>query len=74
MVFLFCSDGLHDCVAADDITAIVTLGPDAAAVRLIQAALDAGGPDNVSVIVARVDGSDATVDDRQRPSTSPAGG
>jgi PPM family protein phosphatase len=52
--FLLCSDGLHDCVAAEAIGANLELPPDVAAPALIKAALDAGAPDNVSVVVARV--------------------
>lgn len=49
---LLCTDGLTDVVSDQQIAA--TLGkssPSAAAERLVQAALAAGGPDNVSVMV-----------------------
>jgi serine/threonine protein phosphatase PrpC len=51
---LICSDGLHACVPEERIAAILRDTPDLQAVTksLIQAALAAGGPDNVTVIVA----------------------
>jgi PPM family protein phosphatase len=52
---LICSDGLHACVPEDRIAAILRDTDDlqAATRSLIQAALAAGGPDNVTVIVAQ---------------------
>jgi protein phosphatase len=60
-VLLFCSDGLTEPLPDDDITAILAdhaTIPQDAAHELLRRALDAGGPDNVTVIVARyqVDG------------------
>jgi len=51
---LLCSDGLHGPVAEDTMAAILTaVGDiDRATHRLIEAALAAGGPDNVTVVVA----------------------
>jgi serine/threonine protein phosphatase PrpC len=51
---LLCSDGLHGPVSDETITAILTHTPDLADVSqaLIAAALAAGGPDNVTVVVA----------------------
>jgi protein phosphatase len=51
---LLCSDGLHGPVPDDAITAILTVSGDTAeaARALIAAALAAGGPDNVTVVVA----------------------
>jgi len=57
---LLCSDGLTDCVAEPEI--IVQLSaptPDVACQRLIAAALHNGAPDNVSVVVVRIDGAAA---------------
>jgi serine/threonine protein phosphatase PrpC len=50
---LLCSDGLSGEVADDDIAAILaeTAGAQARVERLIKAALEAGGKDNVTVIV-----------------------
>jgi protein phosphatase len=58
-LLLLCSDGLYGPVARDRIEATLNANPDdpaAAADRLVALALDAGGPDNVTVIVARFDG------------------
>ncbi len=54
-IILLCSDGLTEAVADDRIAAILTRdeAPKALANRLVEAALDSGAPDNVSVIVAR---------------------
>lgn len=53
-LFLLCSDGLTGMVDDGAIAAILTAAePEVAADRLIEAALAAGGRDNVSVIVVR---------------------
>jgi PPM family protein phosphatase len=51
---LICSDGLHGPVDEDTIAEILAgvAGTEQAARALIDAALDAGGPDNVTVVVA----------------------
>jgi protein phosphatase len=51
---LICSDGLHTCVPEERIAAILreTTDIQAATRTLIEAALAAGGPDNVTVVVA----------------------
>lgn len=53
---MLCSDGLTTCVSDDAIAAIMATSsdPQAMAAALVQAALDAGAPDNVSVIVVAV--------------------
>ncbi len=54
--FLLASDGLHGVVADKEIAAVL-LGeqdPARAAARLVQRANDAGGPDNITVVIARV--------------------
>lgn len=49
--FILCSDGLSDVVAANKILECLTVGSPADATRaLVNAALDAGGKDNVSVV------------------------
>jgi len=65
--WLLCSDGLSGVVSAETIadTLAQVADPAAAATRLVQLALRAGGPDNVTVIVADV------VDLDQPPSTTP---
>jgi protein phosphatase len=51
---MICSDGLHGCVSNDRIEAALrdTREVSAATQKLVQLALDAGGPDNVTVLVA----------------------
>lgn len=51
-VLLICSDGLWDMVADEDIEK--ALGQDASARDLYDIACRAGGPDNISVILAKV--------------------
>ena len=59
--FLICSDGLSDYVAAEAIAdALEGEDPDQVADALIQLALAAGAPDNVTVIVADVLDTGAT--------------
>ncbi len=59
--FLLCSDGLTDAVAEADIAGILRKldRPAAAAERLVDAANEAGGPDNITVIVVDVPPGDA---------------
>ena len=55
-VYLMCSDGLNDVVSDDEIRQIVEQNIDdlnAAARQLVTLANDRGGPDNISVILAR---------------------
>jgi len=51
---LLCTDGLHDLVEHDRISEIVRLHPDpkAASQALVDAALELGGRDNITVVVA----------------------
>ena len=55
---VLCSDGLSGQIKRDDIARVVTEEKDlvAACRRLIELANDAGGPDNITVIIARFDG------------------
>ena len=57
-LYLLCSDGLNDMIDDDCIARTLQADPDlqAVAARLVEEALDAGGQDNVSVILVRVDG------------------
>jgi PPM family protein phosphatase len=48
---LLCSDGLSDMVQEDGIERVLSTHPDDPTERLVAAALDAGGKDNVTVIV-----------------------
>jgi serine/threonine protein phosphatase PrpC len=56
---VLCSDGLSGQVRADEITRIVTEEKDlvSACQRMIDRANEMGGPDNITVIVARFDGA-----------------
>jgi protein phosphatase len=58
-VLVLCSDGLSGQVRADEITRIVTQEKDLAAAcqRMIDRANESGGPDNITVIVAKFDGA-----------------
>ena len=55
--FLLCSDGLTDMVIQAEIAALLSSGdaPEEQAEALVQAALEAGGRDNVTVVVVRVE-------------------
>lgn len=55
-LYLLCSDGLTDTLPDAEIRSILreAEGLDAAADRLVHAANEAGGPDNVTVVLARV--------------------
>ena len=57
-VYVLCSDGLCGPVTDPDIQRIVTGQPDlqTAANRLIEAANESGGPDNITVVLAKVMG------------------
>jgi PPM family protein phosphatase len=56
---VLCTDGLSGLVRPDEIAAVVTAeaDPGAACQHLIDRANENGGPDNITVIVARFDGS-----------------
>jgi PPM family protein phosphatase len=58
-VLVLCSDGLSGQVSKDEIARVVSQEPDLVAVckRLIDRANENGGPDNITVIAARFDGS-----------------
>lgn len=54
-VVLLCSDGLHSVVDEDRIAGVLSREstPERACTELVRAANDAGGRDNVTVVVAR---------------------
>jgi protein phosphatase len=58
-VVVLCSDGLSGQVTKDEIARVVSQEPDLVTVckRLIDRANENGGPDNITVIAARFDGS-----------------
>jgi protein phosphatase len=57
-LFLICSDGLSTMVEDDEIAAILRETPDLreCANKLVARANEAGGHDNITVVLARVDG------------------
>jgi protein phosphatase len=57
-VLLLCSDGLSQVVGDDEIRQAMSQSPDCLTMcdRLVGMANDRGGPDNVTVLVARIDG------------------
>jgi serine/threonine protein phosphatase PrpC len=62
--YVLCSDGLTDVVTDPEIAEVLAaMGPLEAARRLIDMALERGGPDNVTVQIARLAGDVASLDD-----------
>lgn len=57
-VLVLCSDGLSGQVRADEIARVVSNEPDLAAAcnKLIDLANESGGPDNITVVIARFEG------------------
>jgi protein phosphatase len=53
---LLCSDGLTDMVEDDEIEALLQRSPEDPTRTLLDAALDAGGLDNVTIVVVRLKG------------------
>jgi len=67
-VIVLCSDGLCDLVEDDELPALVEgLAPDRATERLIEVALERGGHDNITCIVAHWEGATYQEDDVQTP-------
>ncbi len=63
--FLVCSDGLSDYVLAADVTVATGEGdPQQACDRLVELALEAGAPDNVSCVVVEIVETAPAPDDR----------
>jgi len=56
--FILCSDGLHGVVKEEEMKEVAHMPIDAAADEFLRRALSRGAPDNVTVIVARVEVSD----------------
>lgn len=58
-VLVLCSDGLSGLVKPDQIARVVTeeTNPELAAERLVDLANASGGPDNITVVIARFDGT-----------------
>lgn len=78
-IVVLCSDGLHGPVEDDDIARMVlSLDPELAAERLIEMANEAGGPDNITVVIARFDAETSaaaapTIVDRAPARATPRG-
>jgi PPM family protein phosphatase len=70
---LLCSDGLSSMVSDSDIasTANASEDPQEAAEALVELALEAGGEDNITVLVLDLGGDDVPVAAPQRSDTSP---
>jgi PPM family protein phosphatase len=62
--YLLSSDGLHQVAAAGDITRVLltVADPDQAAKDLVKLAMDGGGPDNITCIVADIVAADVPAD------------
>jgi protein phosphatase len=54
-VFILCSDGLHGLVKSPELVEVAQLPIEQAADEFVKRALDRGAPDNVTVIVARIE-------------------
>ncbi|HEX8409538.1 MAG TPA: Stp1/IreP family PP2C-type Ser/Thr phosphatase [Thermoanaerobaculia bacterium] len=61
--FILCSDGLHGLVKEPELREIARKPIDQAADEFLRKALERGAPDNVTVIVARVEASDGSDDE-----------
>lgn len=72
-VVVVCSDGLSGQVRRTEIAEVIggTTDLDAACAELIARANAAGGPDNITVIAARVDGTALSVADDEAPGHHP---
>ena len=56
--FILCSDGLHGVVKEDEIRELAADTIESAADKLLARAIERGAPDNVTIIVARLEESD----------------
>lgn len=65
--FILCSDGLHGLVKEPELKEIARMPIDAAADEFLRRALERGAPDNVTVIVARVEEGDGEEPPIERP-------
>lgn len=69
--FILCSDGLHGVVRESELREIAGGPIDKAADEFVRRALERGAPDNVTVIVARVETGDAGEDEEPLEKTQP---
>jgi len=74
--FIVCSDGLSNELDDDEIARVASAhaDPQAAADALVEAAVEAGGRDNVSVVVVSVDPGSGAGEDADDADTAPRGG
>lgn len=71
-VVVLCSDGVCDLVEDDELPTLVTnMAPEEATDALIRVALERGGHDNITCIVARWEGPDFVEDDASTPIMTP---
>ena len=71
---VLCSDGLHGPVRDEEIArAVSNLDPRHATERLVELANEAGGPDNITVIVGRIEAPSATQAVRAAPKSEQPG-
>src|SRR5262249_6237707 len=65
-ILVLCSDGLSGQIKKDEIAQVVNATPDlsAACDKLIAMANERGGPDNITVVIARFDGDGLRSSDR----------
>jgi serine/threonine protein phosphatase PrpC len=77
-VYILCSDGLHGLVKQDEMLEVAKMPIAQAAAEFVRRALDRGAPDNVTVIVAKVEragsrsiGEDTLDGDESQRKTAP---
>ena len=73
-IYLFCSDGLTDPLSDNEIRTLLRAHENdlqAACRSLIAAANEAGGPDNITVVLAKTVAPEAPVEDDDLPETQP---
>jgi serine/threonine protein phosphatase PrpC len=61
--YLICSDGLHDMLSDAEISGCLDPDPARTVAALFQAAMDEGGIDNISIVVAGIERDQAQEDD-----------
>ena len=71
-VLVICSDGVCDLIDDHELPALVSAGaPDRATERLVETALERGGHDNITCVVARWEGATYREDDVATPVIDP---
>jgi PPM family protein phosphatase len=69
-IFILCSDGLHGLVRDLEMKEVVKLPLDTVASEFVRRAIERGAPDNVTVIVARVEQESGSLDLPPIPTTA----